>query len=220
MNELFKAIAENDPTHFRSLLAGNSGHANARNDQGVSATMTSVYYRRAEFTRELIAAGAVLDVFEAAAIGDVPLLQDLVTRNPGDVNRFSPDGFRPLGLAAFFGQTEAALLLMEKGADPHGISRNTQRVAPLHSAASSDAIQVARELIARGADVNARQQSGYIPLHAAVQNGSVEMVRLLLRAGADCSAPNDAGLVPKDVPNRRNVQEVDRLLAACGDRAA
>ncbi len=220
MSDFLGAIVENNTALFHALLAENPSLANARNEQGVSATMLSVYYGRVELTKELIAAGAVLDIFEAAAVGDVQLLRDLVTRTPHCVNGFSPDGFQPLGLAAFFRQTEAALFLLENGADPISASRNSQRVAPLHSAASSDSVRIAEALIARGANVNARQQAGYTPLHAAVQNGSVEMVQLLIRNGADCSAVNEAGQVPKDVPNRRNVPEVDRLLAACKDRAA
>ena len=147
-------------------------------------------------------------------------LDELTGSGPDAVNRSSPDGFQPLGLAAYFGQTEAALYLIDHGADLNSHSQNPQRVAPLHSAASSNSLAITSALIARGANVNARQQGGYTALHAAVQNGSVEMVRLLVRNGADCMARNDAGQTPKEVANRKNAEEVDALLAACVKRTA
>jgi ankyrin repeat protein len=42
-----------------------------------------------------------------------------------------------------------------------------------------------------GADVNARQQAGYVPLHAAALNGDVETARVLIEHGADRGARAD-----------------------------
>jgi ankyrin repeat protein len=212
------AIADNDIELFRSLLSRNPGLVNAASPQGVSVTLLTIYHRRPELTRLLVEAGAAVGVFEAAALGATSRLMELTARDPGCVNRFSPDGFQPLGLAAFFGHTEAALLLLERGADARAPSRNSQGVAPLHSAAASDSVRIAAALLEKGADVNARQQGGYTALHAAARNGSVEMVRLLLVHGADCTARNDAGELPLEVPNRKNRAEVDPLLGACADR--
>lgn len=106
--------------------------------------------------------------------------KEMINSDPDSPNRFSPDGFQPLGLAAYFGHTIVARYLLDHGADPNSASRNAQRVTPLHSAASSDSLLIASSLIEKGADVNAKQQGGYTPLHAAVQNGSREMAKLLI----------------------------------------
>ena len=220
MDEFFKAITDGDFDHFHSLLARDPSLANATNEQGVSAMLLTVYYQRHSFTRDLIEAKAAVGLFESAALGDTARLIELTSIDPQAVNRFSPDGFQPLGLAAFFGHTEAALYLIEHGADPNSPSHNDQKVTPLHSAAASNSVRIASALIGGGADVNAKQQGGYTPLHAAVQNGTIEMVQLLIRHGANCMARNDAGRTPREVLNRKNVKEVDMLLAACAENDA
>ncbi len=106
--------------HFHSLLAEYPTLANATNEQGVSAILLTVYHRRHSFTRELIEARDAVGLFEAAALGDAARrLLELTSTDPQAVNRFSPDCFQPLGLPAFFGHTEAALYLIEHGADPN-----------------------------------------------------------------------------------------------------
>lgn len=61
------------------------------------------------------------------------------------------------------------------------------RVQPLHSAAAACNVDVARILVAHGADVNAEQQGGFLPLDAANQNRDETMQELLLAHGARAS---------------------------------
>jgi ankyrin repeat protein len=220
MHEFFKAIAENDLELFRRLLTREPSLLQARTEHGVSAILFAVYNRRNAFARELVEAGADVDVFEAAALGNLKRIRELADLDPATVDAFSPDGFQPLGLAAYFGQREIAEYLLDRGADPNSPSRNRQSVTPLHSAASSDNVEIASALIKKGADVNAKQQGGYTPLHSAVQNGSSEMVELLIRNGADCSSRSDAGQTPNEVPNRKSSEKVDTLLKGCADYTA
>jgi len=42
----------------------------------------------------------------------------------------------------------------------------------------------AKLLVAAGADVNGKQEKGWMPLHAAAKNGDLSMVKVLLEAGA------------------------------------
>jgi hypothetical protein len=62
---------------------------------------------------------------------------------------------------------------------------------PLLSAAASP--ELARILLERGADPNARSGSGWTPLIRACNAGCTESARLLLAAGADPTAMNDEG---------------------------
>src|SRR5262245_28412910 len=51
----------------------------------------------------LLGAGAAVNVFDAAALGDVEYLRALVAGDPGLVREWSADGFTALHFAAFLG---------------------------------------------------------------------------------------------------------------------
>ena len=137
---------------------------------------------------ELLAGKPELDVFEAAAVGRTDRLRELLDADPGLANAWAEDGFQPLGLASFFGQVEAARLLVDRGADVNSASRNDFKVAPLHSAvAEKDAdarFALATLLLEHGADPNARQQDDFTPLMAADQQGDARLRELLVEHGA------------------------------------
>ena len=85
----------------------------------VSPIMDALYHGRADEAQRLLAeAGpATLNVHEAAAMGAVERLEQLLDHNAADVNAWSADGFQPLQLAAFFGRPEAVELLLARGAE-------------------------------------------------------------------------------------------------------
>jgi hypothetical protein len=55
----------------------------------------------------------------------------------------------------------------------------------LHVVVSFGLVDIARKLLADGADVNVRAHRGLTPLHIATEAGRTQMVQLLLRAGAE-----------------------------------
>jgi Ankyrin repeats (many copies)/Ankyrin repeat len=79
-------------------------------------------------------------------------------------------------------------------------------VTALHVAAAGFRLAIARELIARGADVRARNRRGAEPLHAAAIGApgapwwdplrQVAMIGLLIEAGADPNARDLEGVAP------------------------
>ncbi|TFK27833.1 ankyrin [Coprinopsis marcescibilis] len=67
---------------------------------------------------------------------------------------------------------------------------------PLHWAASSGSVDIARFLIDQKAEVDKVDNSGWTPLHIAVSAGNLEVVRELIGAGADVNRKNDKGITP------------------------
>src|SRR5436190_1180810 len=73
-------------------------------------------------------------------------------------------------------------------------------MTPLHEAAACD-IERVRQLLAEGADINARDEDGATPLHYAGAESATEIVRLLLEAGADLSLVDRQGQTAEDWAN-------------------
>ena len=145
--------------------------------------MQALYRGDTARAREL-AAGAALDVFEAASLGDVGRLRELLVADPSLARRRSEDDFTALHYAAFFDGPDAARLLVESGADVDAFAANDLGVHPLNSAAAAGQRETALILLDHGADPNARTSSGFSPLDAARQNGDEELAELLLARGA------------------------------------
>ncbi|WP_291429287.1 ankyrin repeat domain-containing protein [Deinococcus sp.] len=184
----FLAIKTRDEALLRALVAADVGLLGTSSPLGASPVLFAVSYGRADMARVLAELGAPLDVYAAAALGDVAALTRELDTDPARVNGVSGDGFSPLGLAAFFGQAGAAEALLSRGADVNAASRNAMRVQPLHSAVAGGHGALARALVMTGADVNAAQQHEFTPLMAAAQNGDAGLALFLRQRGADTDA--------------------------------
>src|SRR4051794_37959301 len=193
MQELIEAVRAGDEGRVRAPLAEGGTRGAARDESGVSALLLARYHGHEQVAETLRSGRSRLDLFEAAAFGDRAAAETALDADPAAARAFSADGFTALHLAAFFGQPELAELLLGRGADPSAVARNPMRVQPLHSAAASRQLAIARALLDAGADVDARQEGGFTALHAAAHNGDVALVRLLLERGADVSLALDDG---------------------------
>jgi len=164
----------------------------------------------------LVAADPTLAIFAAAIQGDTTRLESLLAENCSFTSAVSPDGWTPLHLAAHFGHTEAARLLLNKGAKVDARSTNAMHNCPLHAAAAGGSANVVKLLIEHGASVNARQHSGWTAIHAAAQTGDVEMASALSAAGADLSARAENQQRPIDLALTKGHQSMVEFLEANG----
>ena len=214
--EFLKAVTEGDAAKARELLKKNPSLAKARGQDGVSALLQAVYRGHDRIVSLLLASGIELDIFEAAATGRAGRVRALLKSKPDLANAFAPDGFTPLGLAAFFGHREAVEVLLDGGAQVNVSSRNALKAVPLRSAAVAGHLVIARLLVARGADVNARGEGGETPLHEVAGVGRVEFAKLLLEHGADVNARGDDGKTPLTVAIENKQTEMANFLRSRG----
>ena len=138
-----------------------------------------------------------------------------------DPNETLPDGMNTVTLAATNAHWELAVSLVDRGADPNGAG---QGWGALHATTwvrmpnfgfnppgpvttgTMDSLTFARELVARGADVdlrmtaeprngyrNALNRLGATPLLMAARLADAPLMRVLLELGADPTIPNEDG---------------------------
>ncbi len=195
---VFSAIAAGDASGVGQLLDADPALATAT-AEGVSVLRATAYAGHPELGAALLARGLVPDGFDAAALGDVDRLRDLIEADPNLVSAHSPDGFAALHLAAWFGHDKVVELLLNKGADPEAVTANGLGIAPLNSAAAGGHTVIAHLLLDRGADVDVAQQGGITSLHAAAVRDDVSMVALLLGRGADPALVTDDGRTAADL---------------------
>jgi len=209
-DDIFAAVSADDKAQVAKLIAADTGVAHARNQAGVSALMQARYENKLEIVALLRKAAGDLDVFEAAALGDAARLRALLANDYDLVKAQSSDGFTPLHLACFFGQVEAAEILVQQGADANAVSPN--RIAVIHSAAASRNAALVKLVLHAGANPNLQQQGGYTALHEAAMHNSVERAQVLLDAGADRAIHSDKGLTAAEMAEHEGSNEVLELL--------
>lgn len=86
----------------------------------------------------------------------------------------------------------------------------------LAKAVMEDDVNAARDLIARGDNVNTKEEDGTTPLFIAVENGNIEMVRLLLDFGAKVNVRNKEKQTPLMMLDDDATKELVELLIQSG----
>jgi len=119
-----------------------------------------------------------------AAFFKHPPLVTLLLERGADISARSRNQMAnlPLNAAVASGSYEAAVLLLESGAEVN--SRGSSGSVPLHSAAANGDLRLLQLLLDRGADANAKMDSGVTPLALAVERNHEEAATLLRSKGA------------------------------------
>uniref|UniRef100_A0A182N8V8 Ion transport domain-containing protein n=1 Tax=Anopheles dirus TaxID=7168 RepID=A0A182N8V8_9DIPT len=106
-------------------------------------------------------------------------------RHGSDVNALERNGTNPIHLAADLGHAQCLAALLEcPSADPNvRIRQGDKQMTALHLAADEGNLDCVTQLLARGADVRARNHRGFTALHLAARSGSADCVEALLKLG-------------------------------------
>jgi len=142
----------------------------------------------------LIAKGAKLEskhnngltpLMSAAYEGQTKCIELLIAKKADVKASCGAKSLVALHLTVMMGHKDAAVALIDKGKTPVDI-KSRFGSTPLHFAAWCQYIpdSIAEMLIAKGADVNARNEHGYTPLKFAKGRKKNALVKLLLKHGA------------------------------------
>jgi len=146
----------------------------------------------------------------AAWYGNIEMMA-LFVEHGADVRRVNRHGEQPLQLAAWGGHLEAVQWLLERGAP---LDRQGNQWSALHYAVFNGHGKVARDLMSRGANINARAPNGATPLMMAAREGHLELARDLLEAGANASLQSDWGDNALTMAMRYNHLRLAKMIAS------
>jgi len=214
--EIFELIKSSDADAVMQMVNQDPSLVELRDPSGLRPIMVALYYGKRALAAELRSRMETLDLWEAAAIGELETARGAFGQDQSLLDAFSPDGFTPLGLAAFFGSLPVLEWLLEQGADPNLAAQNQMSVCPIHSAAANrdpeKALTSVRLLVAYGAQVNVAQRGGWTPLHQAADHGFQHLVEFLLEAGADRTLKSSDGRTPGEMALEKGFEVTAALL--------
>jgi len=189
---VFATIRSAEAKELDSLFDRTSGLSNLRDGYGRTALHWAVIVDRAQFARKLCTLGS-------------------------DVNARDFSGWTPLHYwAAGDGSRQVGGVLLENRASVSAKAGGGKMWTPLHMAAVSGRAEAAEDLIARGAEVSARNGYQRTPLHLAATYGRTAVAKVLLEHKADMVVKTKYG---GDLPihlaaEQGHTEVVSSLLAA------
>jgi len=131
VTELSDAVRAGDVRTVQSMLGREPALASSRDADGTSLVLLACTGGHRRVLDALLAAGADLDVFDAAALGHVNQLEILLGLDPTLATATTPAGTTPLHLAARFGHAGASRRLLDAGAEPDARDASGQTAADL-----------------------------------------------------------------------------------------
>lgn len=189
-DDIYQAIRSNDLAKLKALTASKAD-ANAPGEFATTPLMIAAAVGSVDAVKQLLAAGA-------------------------DINGQNAFGATPLIWAAT--DIEKVRLLLDAGANPNLASKTGR--TPLFVAAMTEGnAAVVRMLLAKGADIKARDTFGSTILVAAAIGNDLEIIRLALDAGIDVNAAPVTNFTPLIAASYHGNAEAVRLLLAKGARA-
>ncbi len=191
---LFDAVKSGDPQIVRLFIdAGASVHA--QNESGFTALFPAVNYGDLETVKLLIAAGVDINL----RVNDLTPLDHAIKSNKSEIEAVllqhdaESGSMDSIHVAVLLGNIDAVIDHLNDGIDVDALDSFDQ--SPLIIAASEGNKEIAALLIAKGADLNLRDDWDRTPLHGTANK---EVAELLIAKGADINALDKHGDTPLD----------------------
>jgi hypothetical protein len=133
-------------------------------------------------------------ISEAIARNDVEDVKRHLEKSPDVVNTFGRSKMTPLHEAIMRKRPEAALILLNAGADPNVVTSRSQTA--MHLAIDRDLAIVAEAIMKVGIDLGIRDSQGWTALHLASAKNRNAIAKLLVETGAYVKRLSAAGGTP------------------------
>ena len=173
-----------------------------------------------EMQRKLEDDGAILTtdyLVQYISMGNMNLIVQMIAAGV-DLNGVSSKGIHPLSEAVLQNDKYLVDLLIEKGADVHlrDEGQNGFGRGLLHYAAKVNNLELAKQLIELGEEIDLADLNDQTPLDIAVESGQNEMLQLLIELGADPLRESRGGSVPILLAAGNGQSKAIRLLVEHG----
>ena len=152
-------------------------------------------------------------LYYAALFGFHDLTARLIAEHPEDVHVKGGREVTPLHASAYHGHTDVfSSLLVEHFPNPD--IKGNEDQTPLHLASYGGHLEIGKQLLDHGANVNAHDDLHWTPLYIAAWKGQLAFARMLLENGAMTNIPD--WTTPLHVASQYGHVEVVRLLLEYG----
>ncbi len=165
-------------------------------------------------------------LLEAAKSGDINEVKRLI-KEGADVNALDTNLNNSLYWAVKNNHSTTAEVLLDNGADLHTFDPSRERDVlsryqeietehsknSLHLAAKLGNLEAVQDLLGKGANVNAQNDTGKTPLHWAAREGHKQVVQALLDKGANVNAEDQDGETSLDLATNQDIETLLRNTA-------
>ncbi|GAB9462774.1 Ankyrin repeat-containing protein [Globisporangium polare] len=122
-----------------------------------------------------------MNIWMAASDGDLEAVKTFLAEG-GDVNAKDENGYTPLQAAVSYSHAELVVFLLQNGATV--MLGDNENDTALHVC---EKVEIAKILLAHGAELNARNAEGRTPYDAAIEDEHEELVSMYEALGAEKS---------------------------------
>jgi quinoprotein dehydrogenase-associated probable ABC transporter substrate-binding protein len=221
--ELNNAIVANDIGRVRYLVEHASAKVNSRDGEGNTPLINAIRFGFIPLAAYLLDHKAQVDMSDRgdwtpmmfAAWNDRDDVVKLLAEHSAKLEAVDHDGLTALAIAAQNGKVKAVSALITAGADVNQPAAQGQ-YTPLMLASISGSGDLATELIAHGAKVDASNPGGVTALMIAAANNRSNVAQLLLKSGANINARSEDGRTALSIAQSNNNEAVVKVLQEAG----
>ncbi len=149
------------------------------------------------------------DIFSAARTNNTGEIENFIKQKI-DINKADDRGNTPLTLACYYDNYDAALLLLQNGANPN--AQDNSGNSALMGAIFKGHTAIIKLLIEQKADINQTNFNGATALIFAATFGKADVTKSLLEAGAKKDIADNRGKTALDYAVIQENKEVISLL--------